>query len=57
MNHNHLEALLLLCVELLAACYLFDEFLDDHSIIDFCFARSDLDVVHAAEDDSLARSR
>lgn len=55
VNHYNLEALLLFRVELLAACDFFNEFLHDYSIVDFSLAWGDLDVVHAAEDDGLAR--
>lgn len=54
MYDNNFEALLLPSVELLTSGHLFDEFLNNDSIVDFGFRRCHFNVVHRAEDNGLA---
>ena len=50
VNYDDLEGFLLLCIKLLTACDLFDELLNDDSIVIVSFRRGHLQVVDGAED-------
>jgi hypothetical protein len=49
VNDHHFEALLLLCVQLLAACDFLNQLLHNDSIVELSLARRHLYVVHRRE--------
>lgn len=52
VNHYNLEVLLLVSVQLLAARHLFDQLLNDDSIIIIGFTRSYLQVIHRGKNNA-----